>query len=291
MHQLSSSSRRGFTLVEMLIVCGIILMVMLLAIPTIRVMTGGRSLDAGGNTMAAFIARAREEAVGKQRITGVLFFHDIRTDRTAAVLVEDDNSQSGAPAVLDSVASRDIMYLPFGVGLEVVNDGSQRYIGYNYLIGSTAAGADDSATPAFQARVGGVILFDMAGRLVCTPYLIRLKLNGTSTSSTLGLLLGANLPTPQTTFGSEFGHPVRSDFKASNTALPAYPTVSNVGFTLYDLHASRNVTNFVDGTKDSVGGDPVGEPAADTTTEEGWLDANGVPYFVNRYNGTLIRGE
>src|SRR4030095_9400430 len=50
---------RGFTLTEMLIVMGVIVLVALIAVPSFRALTGGRSTEAASNTISAALARAR----------------------------------------------------------------------------------------------------------------------------------------------------------------------------------------------------------------------------------------
>jgi hypothetical protein len=80
--------------------------------------------------------------------------------------------------------------------------------------------------------------------------------------------------------------------------------VSSIGVVLYDLANFREANsrglpqgvtadqdaNLQGRTYAAPGGPPESRPANETD-EEKWLDQNAVPYLVNRYNGTLIRGE
>ena len=50
------------------------------------VMTGGRSTESAANNLAALVGRARTEAIGLQRASGVLFFMDQGTDRVGALV-------------------------------------------------------------------------------------------------------------------------------------------------------------------------------------------------------------
>jgi len=50
----------GFTLTEILIVIGLIVLVIALAVPAFNVMTGGRSVDAAMNTLSAVLGRPCE---------------------------------------------------------------------------------------------------------------------------------------------------------------------------------------------------------------------------------------
>ena len=67
----------------------------------------------------------------------------------------------------------------------------------------------------------------------------------------------------------------------------------NFGFVLFDQESCRNLF----GTPQDPDGDrdPQVESGGRITPaeqkEEAWLDANAVPVLINRYNGTLIRGE
>ena len=68
---------------------------------------------------------------------------------------------------------------------------------------------------------------------------------------------------------------------------------SNFGFVLYDQEPFRNqfgtaTDPYGDEDSQMKGG---GAISSAESKEESWLDANGVPVLINRYNGTLIRGE
>ncbi len=123
---------RAFTLTEMVVVIGIIILLVAMAIPAIRGLTGSRSIDAGYNTLSALITRAREEAVGLQEVHGVLFWLDPATDRINASIVQsvpldssDESPLTATPATyyLDIVPDREFLQLPSGIGLQVINNG------------------------------------------------------------------------------------------------------------------------------------------------------------------------
>jgi hypothetical protein len=83
-----------------------------------------------------------------------------------------------------------------------------------------------------------------------------------------------------------------SDAVMKDTKNPASHR-SNFGFVLFDQESFRNLF----GTPQDPDGDrdPQVESGGRITPaeqkEEAWLDANAVPVLINRYNGTLIRGE
>jgi prepilin-type N-terminal cleavage/methylation domain-containing protein len=78
---------RGFTLAELLIVIALIVLLVAMAVPAFNFITGSRSVDGAQNQIAAFLGRARSEAIGLQEVRGVFFFLDTRTDRVNMTLV------------------------------------------------------------------------------------------------------------------------------------------------------------------------------------------------------------
>src|SRR5687768_4410898 len=103
----------GFTLTELLIVIGIIVLVVTIAIPSFRAMTGGRSTEAAENQISAMLARSRTEALGLQEPRGVMFVRDQDTQRIAMVPVQVTTPTPDW--ALDLVPERDIVLLPVGV--------------------------------------------------------------------------------------------------------------------------------------------------------------------------------
>lgn len=155
---------------------------------------------------------------------------------------------------------------PPGIGVQVVDDcyvntsnvrQDDGYIGFNVV---------SSSLP-----FGGVILFDGKGRLECTSYGFLLKSNGAATA--LGELLyqGNNPP------ADLYTPPVSgSTFTRTQVGLVVFESeaFTNAGGTLADPQ--------IDGT---------GYTSGTEKDEEIWIDTNALPLIVNRYNGTLIRGE
>ncbi len=77
---------RGFTLVEMLVVLGIIFLILAIAVPSFSALSGSRSVEAGENVAAAAISRARAEAIRRGVTVGALFYPDVE-GRTAIAFV------------------------------------------------------------------------------------------------------------------------------------------------------------------------------------------------------------
>src|SRR6476469_6956458 len=144
-------AKRAFTLVELLIVIGIIVLLIATAVPAFRAMSGGRSIDAGANTLAAVIGRARAEAVGSGRVAGVLFYIDPGSDRVGALVVRERTGPGNATysasnpgsVVLDLTPDGEYTLMPVGIGVQVLYEANitgagntkarttDGYVGYN----------------------------------------------------------------------------------------------------------------------------------------------------------------
>src|SRR5690242_8206516 len=94
-HQPPRPRRRGgFTLTELLVVMGIIILLALAAVPAIRFIMGSRSIESAQTPVAAMVGRARNQAVADGAHRGVFFFVDPSNDRTTMALIgSDDFSQ------------------------------------------------------------------------------------------------------------------------------------------------------------------------------------------------------
>lgn len=86
----TARSCRGFTLAEMLVIIGIILLVMAIALPAFTVIVSGRSIESARNIVAASIVRARGEAIRRGQPCGVFFYVDPDSGRTGLAMVTLD---------------------------------------------------------------------------------------------------------------------------------------------------------------------------------------------------------
>src|SRR5205085_2377658 len=84
----------AFTLTELLIVIGLIVLMLALALPAFNAITGGRSIDGAQNQLSAFLGRARAEAIGLQEVRGVMFFIDPASQRVTAAIVRATEPKS-----------------------------------------------------------------------------------------------------------------------------------------------------------------------------------------------------
>ena len=86
----ASRGRRGFTLAEMLVVVGIILLVMALALPAFTVIASSRSAESARNVVASSLVRARGEAIRRGQPCGVFFYIDPDSGRSGVAIVTLD---------------------------------------------------------------------------------------------------------------------------------------------------------------------------------------------------------
>jgi type II secretory pathway pseudopilin PulG len=289
---------RGFTLTELLVVIGIIILVTLLAIPAFRAMTGNRSTEAAQNQISGYLTRARTEALGLEEPRGVLFYRDLESKRIGMIVVRPLNTE--APWQLDMVPDRDPMLLPNGVGIQFIDNytstagrrSTDGYIGFNTRVASGAA------TNETRVPYGGVILFDKQGRVTSDTYAFR-------------NVHDADGAGPVAAKATELGRFLYDDPKlgTGGTALLDLTDAvgdepqAKLGFVLFDaeefnnLFGSSRATAKNTDTDTQVSGTMINGTFAGTPTapeereEEEWLDNNAVPLLVNRYNGTLVRGE
>lgn len=284
-----SKIANAFTLTEILIVIGLIVLLIAIAVPAFNLISGGKSIQGARNQISAALGRARAEAIGKQRTTGVMFFVDPRSGRTNCAIVADVKATNAGlsplyiDAWLDIVEDADFLPLPPGVSLQTLCDStiaanartSDGYLGYN------ERGSDPNVVgyPSFQmdvangtARYGGVILFDSAGRLTSSTYAFR-RTDSTGALTRMGSLLklttAVDLIPPPTVVGTV-----------------VTPLTSQFGFVMYETQLFQSQANF-------SAEDPKMTGAAYATTEkaeEDWMDANASPVLINRYAGTLVKG-
>lgn len=300
-------SANGFTLVEMLVVMGIIVLALTLAIPTIRYLTGSKSEQTAQNTIAAMLERTRSDAIGLQQPEGVLFVLDQTTNRVTLLEVTQTANSYDPPGVayLDLVPDRDTLVLPPGIGAWTIKDtyvpsgdndpfggaspntSGYRYLGYN--ADTTNTNNYTGLTVTDKAMIGGVILFDGQGNLLVTPYGFRF-VNTTvtppqPTALAQALITFATTPTNPNPPGVANPPPQLWPPSAGIGTPPTLYLRSQLGFVLFDKESFENQQRLINSTN-VEGNYSSGEPTLDP-----WLDTNTTPLLVNRYDGTLTRAE
>jgi type II secretory pathway pseudopilin PulG len=290
MHHSSLIARHGsraFTLAEILIVITIIVLMMALAVPAFNAIRGSRSIEGAENQISALIGRSRADAIGVQKPHGVMFFLDTATDRFAVAVVRaagypDQALNPDRDVYLELEPDVDILQLPPGIMVQVLDNAnaagaaSDRYMGFNKSA-VTPAGAQAATNTPF----GGVILFNADGRLINRSYGFVMTNAGGQLTPLGSLLMGA---------GYTGAEPVLVQPAFAGAAVG--PPRSQLGMVLFDRESFEG-QGFAAGDLDKGQTDPRagGTTAATEPDEENWIDANSIPVIVNRYNGTLVRGE
>ena len=275
--------RGGFTLTELLVVIGIIVMMLALAVPLFNIFSGSRSVEGGQNMVSAMLQRARARALAMQERRGILFFEDQATKKTGMLLVKIDEPPAapfppppgfvpGAYVLELDERDEEIQFLPTGVGAAVV-------LGANPT-SATAANANATQT---TYRPYGVVVFDGVGRIATlgnytteagdpSRYPADATAGKGAGMTYLKYYYGVNIyPPGADTNGKHIGEAV------PGSVAQEY---SHAALLLFDKHVYAEIQP-----------DPSGDWRKLSPQQSQWLDQNGTALVVNRYNGTIIRGE
>jgi prepilin-type N-terminal cleavage/methylation domain-containing protein len=294
---LTRRRQAGFTLIEILVVVAIIVIMIAMAVPLFSTLTGSRSEESAENQIAAMLNTARTEAMALQVPTGVMFYVDPVTNRVNAVLVREvqteainsDLATKGGMEMFLDLLDREPVSLPPGIWMQMMDDAEHtegvtdpkpgdfkddRYVGFDQI--GDPPDTPPSGNPT-TIKVGGVILFDARGQLlfkrVAFPYAAK-NSNGKWTRTAIAQLMFSR-PGTDTSFLDNSG------LIAFNKTFPR----TQFGLVLFNREAFLGAGHKDDDAQFNRTYD------AQEIAEEQWIDANSVPLIVNRYNGTLIRGE
>ena len=268
----SSFPHSAFTLTEMLIVIGLIVLLLAMSLPMINLITGARSTEAAQNQIAAMLARGRAQAIADQKPAGVFFFISPDNDRVSMALVQqfwdatnssnrpssnNDPDVTSAEVYLDLVADSDVVTLPKGVGAETIDDAAldtsktpnQRYddgyFGYNnYNVAPTPNHVYAGTRPPTYILYGPVILFDGSGRITHQRYGFKTftRASGSPAWTDMGQLMFHKdrnvdvVPVPQMpSSGTDFDVVPWMIYNTSMASPPA-PSApsSSIGLVLFD---------------------------------------------------------
>jgi prepilin-type N-terminal cleavage/methylation domain-containing protein len=299
------ASRRAFTLTEILIVIGLMVLLLAIAVPAFNLIRGGRSVEGAQNQISAMLGRARAQAIGLQKTTGVLFFIEPRSKQVNMAIVSEVDAPSNLtstvaqrPAVYLDLDGSDFLPLPAGVGVQTIDDAvitgtppvrqDDGYLGFNASDPNknvvAAHGADGAAITSATIPFGGVILFDGSGRLISTSYgfLTSTGTNPVNAAYTaIGrLLFGALKPN---------GAGALIPGAAAAGASGGLVVRSQLGLALFEHDLFVTAGGADDDPQITVG--TVGSYSAAEKAEEQWLDQNAVLLLINRYTGTLVKGQ
>jgi prepilin-type N-terminal cleavage/methylation domain-containing protein len=313
----------GFTLVEIMVVIVIILLMLGLAVPVLHVITGSQSEAGATNMIAAMLGRARTDAIGLQKPIGVAFIYNPSTNVQTMAEVEFPTCEqfttatpvTGGTCVYTLSGSRQnyFMYPPNVTGLVTVprspgtaqtsnppNATSWLSVGgpplelkkdtdLQQLPAGIAVQTVSNCTLNNSGQRNsdgylsiGVILFDGQGRLTSLPYgICAQSLLGTAAGLTLDYpTLGQNIYIPNSTtqYGvmSQYGLVV---FQRNAFVSQGFPAGQDAAYAVSAGGQSSYYTSPQNGFTQSQ------------QQEEDWIDQNSTPLLINRFTGTLIRGE
>jgi type II secretory pathway pseudopilin PulG len=313
--------KRAFTLTELLIVIGLLVLMLVLALPAVNFITGARSTESATNVIGALLGSARSQAIAQQSNVGVLFFWDRTKEQTVGGLcataqiwdptasyVDGDVVQFGVdasgnpayyicltplaggtnPSSNTSFWKNCASYKP---NMPLLLDGFElqtlpKGVGLQGVVIGNQSLDSTLGVGAYDRYVStACIMFDGEGRLTFTQY---------------GIYAGENV-------GTTGGTVV---FSRLQPLLNSQRNIANMGLTeaaiaLYDraiFHDQGNTSDPVP-ENDYIAGDyntpthtspnpnQFATDAPNEPNEEFWIDNNSTFLLVNRYNGTLLKSE
>jgi len=325
---LKGDARRAYTLIEVLVVAVVIVLMLGMALPVFRAITGSRSEAGATNIIASVLGRARDDAIGIQQPYGValiysqskqqqylaevtfpscptwtgsitqsvgtcvqaagyvggspvsFYYYSTANILSPSVSMPPSGSNtdqnywqwvSGPP--LEIVPDTDLIPLPAGVGVQTLSNCS--------ISGSNRTSDGYLAV--------GVIMFDGKGRITSVPY-------GIPMSSRLATAAGLTDGYPTHSTGGS-NYPIGS--YNYNGKFTQFGVLSQFGLVVFQrdawlsqksslpdaLYTDATPQNATSGLPDYTTGTPTQQQ------EENWLDQNATPLLLDRYTGTLIKGE
>jgi prepilin-type N-terminal cleavage/methylation domain-containing protein len=309
--------KRGFTLIEIMVVVVIIVLMIGMALPVFHGLTASRSEEGARNLIAATLGRARADAIGLNQPIGIAFIYNPTLQKTYMAEVSFPDCPEWSTAVPYSNGSCTkrttasnlayyffSTYVPTPPGLPVTQPlTAQVDRSYWQWVGGppieirpdtdliplpSGVGAQTICNCSFNngARSSdgylsvGAIFFDGKGRLASIPY-------GIPLGSRLIAASGVGLAFPDhSAAGQGIGI-----YNYGAGSPSQFGVLSQVGLVVYQKDAFV-AQNFP--TSDPMYNTSINYLSGSTPsqlTEETWLDTNAAPILINRYTGTVIKGE
>ncbi|HEY0009519.1 MAG TPA: prepilin-type N-terminal cleavage/methylation domain-containing protein [Tepidisphaeraceae bacterium] len=279
---------RGFTLTEMLIVIGLIVLLIALALPAFNFLTGSRSTEGATNVLSATFARARAEALGVQSPRGVILYRDPRTQRTIARLIKpvevttwvDARDYNVGEYVVDASVTPARYYVCITPHRSSASSPDNRpgvdTTIWRQATDPTAMNRLNPATPAPLVEITLDIIPDRESILLPNGIGASGLDNNTAAAGGMDtgnpytgravIMFGGDGTLTNISYQIIADSVLATDFPSSATV--PFTERSQIGLVVYD---------------DEVAGN-----AGYAST---WLDSNAQPLLVNRYNGTILSGK
>jgi hypothetical protein len=268
----------------MAVVLGLLALLLGLAVPTLNVLRGNRSVEGAIARVDSHLGRARSTALQQQGVRGLAFFYDPEAERVVATIVREvarpATAEAGIDHYLDLEPDFRVLEMPPGVMVFDLLDQAalgEKYGGFNDEYRNSNSGVSTLAAEALQ--LGPTVLFDSQGRLMPQASYAFRSVDGAGNATPMGDLIFR---------GSRAGDPTAGDVIPSSTTGGSRPaSLALAASDGPDFLAAAGVDGMAAALTDVFGG-------ADGTaeaTEEDWLDINARPLVINRFNGTILEGQ
>lgn len=264
---------RAFTLTELLVVIGLIVTLITIAIPTFSALRGNNSIENAINVVSASLARARSESIGLQRPFGIAFYRDQASGRYAMMLVELKSVSIWTPntpySTGDWVKTGTSPNYSYFICETVHTSGSTFDAGNWRAINTTTNGFLNNGYPPVERIDGSERLLLPIGLSAAA-----VNINASSPYMDFGLILfdeNGMLTSRQVVVAQESELYRQID---ANATGPGTQVASQIGLMLFEDERFKSETEGLT------------VPQIQT-----WIANNGTPLLVNRYNGTVVKGE
>jgi Tfp pilus assembly protein FimT len=261
------SQIRAFTLTEMLVAIGLIVLLISIAVPTFSALRGNNSIENATNVVSASLARARAQAVGLQRPFGIAFYREAASGRYGMALVEIKSAATWTTGTNYSAGDwvKTGTALPYAYYVAATDHTSAAAIGTDVTnenmraVHTTTNGLINGGTPPIDLVPG-------SNRLLL-PTGIACAVAGTAYADS-GLILfdeNGTLTTRNVTIAQESMLFQQIVPGASAAGTVATSQIALMLFNDEDAKAAPDIDDYI--------------------------NESGTPLLVNRYNGTIVKGE
>ncbi len=270
-HLFASTIRRAFTLIELMVVMGIVVLIIAVSLPAIKAMTKGNDTGQAAAMLSSLISHARSIAISQGRMAAVVLYEEGAglsppqpANRTSALfLVEDRTNTTAVPAGFIRfypLPDSTVQHLPVGAKIASFNTDTS---------GNTRLFADSSVLAANTNKVR-VVVFDNGGQLVLS--------GGIAIDTNPGRMTTNFNSSLDTTYGVPAWQVILKDtllvdINTVPTATQIPLSASSPGFVIYSNEEFNNAN-------------PTGTPI---DTQNQWLIQHAKVLVINAYTGTVIQ--